>query len=504
MEDSGDHRITFQLGWSTVIACFSTLQFGFHLAELNAPESVITCASHKADPLPSYSDTFWYKHGFDSCISMPNGIAITTTMFTIGGLISSIIIGSNKVSTNFGRKFICITNSLFYLIGSLLMTSSNSSLQINIGRFLNGIGAGLSLVISPILINELTPINHRGFLGSSLQLAVVLGILLAQVVSYNWSNEQQWRHIFLFASGLAAFQFLMLFTTVESPKWLILNQGDVRSATSILHGLRTDKSKVKNEINHWRRLSNTVETTDYEPVESTSLIMHTDSMPLSSPTSENGSLESGHVTTGQFLTSKEYRRELWAVTTVMTAQQLCGMNAITFYGVSILSNVVPKNTNVLTLTCSLSFCNVVSALAAAPLIDRFTRKSLLITSIGGMGLSSLAIAFGLVNGHDILATVSCFAFIISFSIGLGPVPFIITPEFTAHDSVGPALSVGSAMNWSTNILLAYLFPIAQNYIGGNVFYIFFLISIAYIICVQQLVPETLGYDSHEMIWNKFV
>ena len=464
---------------------------------------MITCASHKAGPFPSYSDTFWYKHGFESCIPMANGIAMTTTMFTIGGLVSSIILGSNKVSTNFGRKSICITNSVFYFIGSLLMALSNSATQMNIGRFLNGIGSGLSLVISPILINELTPINHRGFLGSSLQLAVVLGILLAQVVSFNWSNEQQWRYIFLFASGIAVFQFLMLFTTVESPKWLVLNQGDVHNATSILHDLRTDKSKVKHEINHWRRLSTTVENADHEPVESTSLLRCRDSIPLNSPASENGSLECGHITTGEFLTKKEHRRELLAVTTVMTAQQLCGMNALTFYGVSILSNVVPEGTNVLILTCSLSFCNVLSAFIAAPLIDKFARKSLLLTSIGGMGLSSLAIAFGLVHGYDILATISCFVFIISFSVGLGPIPFIITPEFTAHDSVGPALSVGSAMNWSTNILLAYLFPIAQNYIGGNVFYIFFLISMAYIVCVLQLVPETLGYDAHGMIWNNF-
>lgn len=428
---------------------------------------------------------------------------MTTTMFTIGGLVSSIVLGSNKVSTCFGRKFICITNSIFYFIGSLLMALSNSTLQINIGRFLNGIGSGLSLFISPILINELTPVNHRGFLGSSLQLAVVLGILLAQVISFNWSNEQQWRHIFLFASGIAVFQFLMLFTTVESPKWLILNQGDVQNATSILHNLRTDKSKVKLEINHWKRLSNTVEEPNHEIVESTSLLRSNNTLPLHHPVSESGSLECGHITTSEFLTRKEYRKELLAVTTVMTSQQLCGMNALTFYGVSILSNVVPEGTNVLILTCSLSFCNAISALIVAPLIDKFPRKSLLLTSIGGMGLSSLVMAFGLVHNCDLLATMSCFAFIISFSVGLGPIPFIISPEFTTHGSVGPALSVGSAMNWSTNILLAYLFPIAQNYIGGSVFYVFFLISIAYIFCVMQLVPETLGYDAHEIIWDNF-
>lgn len=35
MAESSNHRITFQLGWSTAIACSSTLQFGFHLVRIH-------------------------------------------------------------------------------------------------------------------------------------------------------------------------------------------------------------------------------------------------------------------------------------------------------------------------------------------------------------------------------------------------------------------------------------------------------------------------------------
>lgn len=429
---------------------------------------------------------------------MKSGIALTTTMFTIGGLISSIILGSNKVSSNFGRRFICIMNSIFFFVGSALMAFSNSELQINLGRFLNGIGSGLSLVISPILINELTPSNHRGLLGSSLQFAIVLGILLAQVISLVWSNEQQWRLIFVFASCLAIIQFFMLFTTVESPKWLILNQGDVQGATSILHNLRTDKSTVKHEINHWRRLSNTVD--DMEPMESTSLLPGRTYM---KSTSKGDNIEPGLVTTIEFLTNKAYRNELFAVATIMSSQQLCGINAINFYGASILAPVAPEGSNIPLLICCLTLCNVAAALVSASFVDKLRRRTLLLASTAGMGLSAMAIALGLIHKWNILAAISGLIFVISFATGLGPIPFIMTPEFTSHASVGPAQSVGSAINWFTNMTLAYTFPIAQNYIGGNVFYVFFFINLAYIVCISKLVPETLGCDNHDMVWKNY-
>jgi hypothetical protein len=64
------HLVTMRLGWSTAIICLSTLQFGYHLAELNAPLDILSCVYQKSGPLPSYDDTFWYKHNYNQCIPM--------------------------------------------------------------------------------------------------------------------------------------------------------------------------------------------------------------------------------------------------------------------------------------------------------------------------------------------------------------------------------------------------------------------------------------------------
>ena len=46
------------------------------------------------------------------------GVTLITTMFTIGGLLVSIILGTTSISTNYGRKHLCVVAALFYVLGS--------------------------------------------------------------------------------------------------------------------------------------------------------------------------------------------------------------------------------------------------------------------------------------------------------------------------------------------------------------------------------------------------
>lgn len=511
------HRVTLSLAWATFIACLSTFQFGFHLAELNAPEALLSCNFHRQGPLPSYEDTLWSQYGLKQCLSMGgSGIASITTMFAVGGFVSSVIIGSTKIVSTFGRRQVSMTNSLLFCSGSLLMSFANSFWMLCMGRFVVGLAGGSSMVVSPILINELTPINHRGVLGAVLQLAVSVGILVAQVVGYFWSNDQQWRNIFTFSAGIGLFQFCVLFTTIESPKWLIINRGDIHNAKKILKDLRTDHGAAQHEINHWRRLSvkipgsslkNETSALLDEPVNSTSSsassITSPDFIPLTRQVSRRGSIDPSHITIGEYLFSKKFSKERFAIFGVMSGQQLCGINAITFYGVRVLKDIVPKGTSVLALTCSLSICNVFFALLASPFTDKFGRKSLLISSVGLMAISSAIISFGLTHSMDYLTAGGCFLFNIGYSFGLAPLPFLMVPELASHDSLSAAQSVGSALNWASNVTVAFCFPILQELVGGYIFYGFFIIQVCYILIFLKYLPETRGYASSEEVWRNF-
>lgn len=501
-----NHKVTPQLAWATTVACLSTLQFGFDLAVLNAPQQILSCKVHRPGPVPHYQDSFWGKHGRDQCIPMGlNNIALLNTLFTIGGLVSSLVAGSHTLLLWFGRKRVQKMCALCYLAGLALLASANSLPVMYIGRLLSGIGAGASMVIAPILINEITPFNHRGLMGSVLQFGVAIGIFLAQVIAFPWGNDQQWRNSFVFGSFIAVVQFLLLFTTVESPKWLIMHRGDVSGATEILNTLRSDRLAMHYEINHWRRLSNNTHEIPKSGLlsESSGLLENGPSeLLLLKPTkSRRGSIDPSTLTVWEYLLTRRYRKEFIAITTIMTAQQLCGMNAITFYGVSVLSNIVPDGTNVLYLTCALALANAILALLISPVIDRWGRRPLLLLSVTVQGLCSVLISIGLIYHLDYLAATACFGFIIGFAIGLALIPFLMVSELASHETIGMAQSLGTMWNWIANVVIAYLFPLMRDLVGNYIFFVFFGVAVVYFVAIWSKVPETKGKLDYDDVWE---
>ncbi|RCK54821.1 hypothetical protein Cantr_03918 [Candida viswanathii] len=493
------HSITFTLAWSTFFVCLSALLFGYHLAELNAPGDVLSCTFKKPGPLPSYKDSVWSHLHLRQCIQMPDyGVALVTAMFTIGGLLASIVLGFTSVSSDYGRKQLCTVSAFFYLVGSFVMSFSQSNWQINLGRFLSGLGAGSSLIMSPILINELAPHNHRGLLGSLMQFAVSLGILLAQVVSYFYSNDQQWRMIFVVAGCLGSIQFLGLFTVPESPKWLIMKYGDVQHATTILESLRTDHSTVEFEIQHWKHLltDNAPQEEEEEQTETSLLLSH----------ESQSSFDPPLISTWKFLSDSKYRNQLIAVVLIMTGQQWSGVNTITYYGVQVLNNIFnnPDGNMVLFLSCLISTVNVFVSVGVAPLIDKWGRKPLLMASVTICGLSALSLAIGIPTKSDAVVVTAFFSFIVGFGIGLGPIPFLMISEFTSHDLVTIAQSFGTVMNWCSNMSVAMFFPILTKLLGGGmVFSVFAINCLFYGIAFYYTIPETKGFNHSNDVWENF-
>lgn len=482
-------------------------------AELNAPESVITCAVKRHGPLPHYADSFWAHHGREKCIEMDEmGVAMMTTMFTVGGFVASVLAGSSLLTAKVGRRTMCMLSSLLYVVGSATIMWANTLTAICGGRFIAGLGAGSALVLGPLLISELTPQNHRGLLGSLVQLAVAVGILTAQLVSYFYANNQQWRMIFLAATAMGLIQFVALFTTHESAKWMVINTGDVHGATSILRDLRTTRLRAQREIKHYRRLSKVVddapgdaESQSPDAQASNSQASQSELWKQSSSEqspllgNDEDSAEPAHANPIQFITSSQYWPEFRAVAILLTGQQLCGMNGITFYGVSFLS---PIFKDPLMVAVSISLCNVVCAIAVSPVVDRWGRRPLVLLSVAVMCVSAFLIALGMLLHIEAMVAIACFSFVAGYSVGMSPIPFLMISELAHHESAGAAQAVGGALNWLANISLAYFFPLIEAQVGGAIFYGFSAIGAFYLIMVALYVPET-HLKSHDEIWDGF-
>jgi len=162
------------------------------------------------------------------------------------------------------------------------------------------------------------------------------------------------------------------------------------------------------------------------------------------------------LTIWQFIRSPAYKPMVRAVLIVMLAQQLSGINAVIFYSTSILTAILPSSSALISLVISL--VNLVTTIPAASLVDHSGRKPLLLWSISSMGVSSLFLGFGIVYEWRLVSVIASLAFVAGFSFGLGPIPFLIIPEFVDAEGVSAGQSFGLVTNWFATFCVVCPWP----------------------------------------------
>jgi len=113
------------------------------------------------------------------------------------------------------------------------------------------------------------------------------------------------------------------------------------------------------------------------------------------------------------------------------------------------------------------------------LVDRVGRRPLLLASVVG-ALSSLVITgYGLNTGMTVVSSISILIFVMSFAVGLGPIPFIIISEVAPSRAASALSSVALSLNWIANFSVGLAFlPLRNKLSGGDaskegrVFYVF--------------------------------
>ena len=112
-----------------------------------------------------------------------------------GALIGATL--SKMSSLLIGRKFSILLTSVLFSIGTLIAVMGNSVDTLIMGRFLMGLGVGLSSMIVPMYLSEISPPSIRGRLVFCYQLAVTIGLLSAFITNYIFSSSENWRYMFL-------------------------------------------------------------------------------------------------------------------------------------------------------------------------------------------------------------------------------------------------------------------------------------------------------------------
>ncbi|EGG02384.1 uncharacterized protein MELLADRAFT_44903 [Melampsora larici-populina 98AG31] len=453
----------FAVTW-IVISSFS---YGYHISALNSAQDAITCRWHGS------STPFVKTHmlPLTSCLVMSDNLfGLLTSSYTIGGFGGSLY--ASHLANSQGRKRSILIGSLLIAFGSALMALATSFIPMLLGRTIIGLGCGLNTVLVPIYLSEISPVAIRGSIGVMNQLGIVIGILASQVVSMPLAKPFIWRWIFVISGCINAFQLVIAPLMIESPKWAM--EQEAKRA-----GILPTQSTLRNESEDLTEAQG-----PNDDVERQGLLSHHDS-PGANEVHAQTSTSQDELSISELF--REWHHDpvlasgLKVVLITQLAQQLSGVNAVLYYSTSIMKSVLPTQAAYISLF--ITFINVLMTFPPIFLIDRTGRKPLLIISAGMMALTSCILGFSINIGFAQLSSLAIVCFVASFSLGLGPIPFVILSELVPTHAISATGGLALGVNWAANFAVGLLFLPLRNAMAspdgdgdGNVFFVFTIIS----------------------------
>jgi SP family sugar porter-like MFS transporter len=364
----------------------------------------------------------------------------------IGCLIGAIVSGG--LSNRFGRKRLLTLAALVFAASSLGTGLATHFTAFVAWRMFGGFAIGLASGIAPMYIAEISPAKLRGRLVSLNQLAIVFGILLAQLVNWliarpvppgatpqeillSWNGQWGWRWMFA-VTAIPSMVFLAATLLVpESPRWLASRGRDLQ-ALGVLERLggRTYAKQV---------------LADFKTA------------------SEAGPQRSVF----RDLSSPGIARILVLGVVLAVLQQWCGINVIFNYAQEIFAAAGYQVSDILFNIVVTGAVNVVFTLVALATIDRFGRRFLLLTGISGLVI--IYVVLGLfyrlhVQGKPLLVLV--LAAIACYAMSLAPATWVVIAEIFPNRIRSSAMSIAVTALWTACFLLTYTFPLLNAALGA--------------------------------------
>lgn len=384
---------------------------------------------------------------------------------TLGGM--TMCLPTGFICDMFGRKRTLLLLVVPFVIGWSLILFACNIIMLYFGRLLTGMAAGACCIAAPLYTSEIAHKSIRGFLGTYFQLMVNVGIFLAYLFGTFFKPQG-----FTWACALVPIIFLFIFAwQPESPVYL-LKRNLIDQARDVLLILRGPEYNIESEINE---IDSTLKDNSLVAV---SLL---------------DTFKKVHVQKAMLISF-----------VLMFLQQFSGINTIVLYSTDIFKmaglKLDPHSASII-----VGACLVISTLVAALAIDKLGRRCLLLTSIATSVVTNIMLAIYFTfkyrehwDDHSLsklgfLPLSALCIFVCAFSLGLGPIPWLISAEIFAPEIKSFCSAIAGTINWFLAFIITKFYKEVADFAGEDtVFYVFAGCSFIGFLFVLFAVPETKG------------
>lgn len=188
------------------------------------------------------------------------------------------------------------------------------------------------------------------------------------------------------------------------------------------------------------------------------------------------------------------------------AQQLSGINGVIFFAKDIFEGAGAGDRASL-YTIIVGVVQTIATVVASILVDRAGRRILLLISSIGMGVTLAVFGYYFKlkeNNTDVsniswLPLVCLVVFIIVFSLGLGPLPWMMSGEILAPEIKSFGSGAAVSTNWICVSIVTFFFKPLLDAIGSSsTFWMFAVVCFIAAAFVLLVIPETKGKSIQEI------
>jgi major inositol transporter-like SP family MFS transporter len=404
----------------------------------------------------------------------PLAEGLVASMLPFGAAWGAVLGG--RLSDRFGRRRAIIGLAVLFTAATLACGLAPTVPFLIAARTVLGLAVGGASVIVPVFLAEMAPAELRGRIVAQNELMLVTGQALAFICNAGLATsaghvDHVWRYMLVLATLPALVLWIGMLTVPESPRWLA-RSGQFEAVAEVLCTIRHQAYAAR----EFQELQELVR--------------------------EDDGARRGEV---KELLVPWVRPVLAIGVGMAVINQISGINAIQYYGVSVLRDAGFGGNGAFYANIVPGVVGVAAVGLAIRLLRSVARKKLLMTGLVGTicSLTGFAVSYLALPGDSAVrpyAVLTCIVVFVAFmQCCIGTVTWLYLSEIFPLGVRGAGMGLCAFVLWTTTFLVGLTFPVLTAWAGIGATVLGFVgLQVVALVWVRQVVPETRGRSLEQL------